>query len=192
MPLAPEPKNLRAVGDRIEELLGELRASLDPVAWRRVEEIISLVTDLYGGGLAAVVRAVVADGEAGPRLMGELLADELVSSLLVLHGLHPQTLEDRVGAALADVRPYLLSHGGDVEVLELDGGAGAIRLRLLGSCDGCPSSSATLKYAVEAAIGEAAPEIGTILVEGYVEPEPPGTAVRLSAKPVAAAVGTPT
>lgn len=185
--MAHEAKDLRAVGDRIEELLSELRTSLDPVQWRKVEETISLVTDLYGGGLAAVVRTVQRD-DAGSRVMGDLVADELVSSLLVLHGLHPQTMGERVEAALADVRPYLRSHGGDVELLELDELRGGVRLQLLGSCDGCPSSSATLKHAVERAIAEAAPEIGSIEVEGYVDPAPPrhlpnAAPIHLMAKP---------
>src|SRR6185437_8863092 len=59
---------------------------------------------------------------------------------------------------------YLGSHGGDVELLGVDDD-GVVRLRLLGSCDGCPSSSVTLKLAVEGAIEAAAPEIGTIEVQ---------------------------
>ena len=50
-------------------------------------------------------------------------------------------------------------HGGDVELLDVDEDAGAVHLRLLGSCDGCPSSAVTLQHAVERAIVEAAPEI---------------------------------
>jgi Fe-S cluster biogenesis protein NfuA len=177
--------DLRAVGDRIEELVASLRASLDPVMWRRVEEALALVTDLYGAGLAAVVRALAVE-DAGPAVMAQLLEDELVASLLVLHGLHPKTLAERVQAALADVRPYLGSHGGDVEVLAIDSASGTIHLRLLGSCDGCPSSSATLRYAVEQAIAEAAPEIVHIDVDGLVEPLPAPaveTPVLLTAKP---------
>ena len=47
------------------------------------------------------------------------------------------------------MRPYLGSHGGDVELLGVTDD-GVVRLRLLGSCDGCPSSSVTLKLAVRA------------------------------------------
>lgn len=187
--MAPQPQNLRAVGDRIEDLVGKLRTSLDPVAWRQVEEALALVTELYGAGLAAVIRALNAD-TAGAAVAARLVEDELVSSLLVLHGLHPHNLDERVHAALVDVRPYLGSHGGDVEVLGIDDTTGTVRLRLLGSCDGCPSSSATLRYAVERAIAEAAPEIVHIEVEGLAEPEspppppaPPATPITLTPKP---------
>ena len=57
------------------------------------------------------------------------------------------------------MRPFLAQHGGDVELLDIDADAGAVLLRLLGSCDGCPSSAVTLQSAVERAIVEAAPEI---------------------------------
>jgi Fe-S cluster biogenesis protein NfuA len=61
------------------------------------------------------------------------------------------------------VRPYLKSHGGDVELASV--ADGVIRLRLQGSCGSCPSSSITLKNAVEAALFEAAPDIVEIVSE---------------------------
>ena len=92
-----------------------------------------------------------------------------MASLLLVHGLHPYDVETRVEQALDGVRPYLGSHGGDVELLGVTDD-GVVRLRLLGSCDGCPSSSVTLKLAVEEAIEAAAPEVDGIEVE---EPRPP-------------------
>jgi Fe-S cluster biogenesis protein NfuA/nitrite reductase/ring-hydroxylating ferredoxin subunit len=87
-----------------------------------------------------------------------------VASLLLVHGLHPYPVQIRIERALAGVRPYLGSHGGDVELVEVTG-EGVVRLRMLGSCDGCPSSSVTLTLAVEGAIEAAAPEITAIEVE---------------------------
>jgi Fe-S cluster biogenesis protein NfuA/nitrite reductase/ring-hydroxylating ferredoxin subunit len=83
--------------------------------------------------------------------------DELVAHLLLLHGLHPVPLEDRVQGALDEVRPYLESHGGGVELLGIE--ADVVQLRLEGSCSGCPSSTMTLKLAIENAIQKAAPEV---------------------------------
>ena len=71
----------------------------------------------------------------------------------------------RIAKALDGVRPFLAGHGGDVELLEIDEQVGAVRLRLLGSCDGCPSSAVTLRTTVERAIVDAAPEIAIIDVE---------------------------
>ena len=183
-----ESVDLRATGDRIEELLDQLQASADPRILDRAEEILRLVTELYGAGLARVVELV---RDSAPGLLAELADDELVGSLMVVHDLHPEDLATRVGAALESVRPFLGAHGGDVELLGLDGAIGAVHLRLLGSCDGCPSSSVTLQLAVEKAINEAAPEIVIIDVEAH-DPEvvPAGGAdgdgvpVALGRKPV--------
>lgn len=173
-----EKKNLRAVGDRIEQLLDELRAAADPRLYGQAEEMLGLVTDLYGGGLARIIEIV---GKKDPAVLGLLADDELVGSLLLVHGLHPVDLETRVARALEGVRPMLASHGGDVELLGLDASAGAVHLALLGSCHGCPSSTVTLRMAVEVAIAEAAPEIQIIDVEQPTDDVPlPGDAVPIT------------
>ena len=138
-----------------------------------------MVTELYGAGLARVVEVA---GEHGPELMDELVADELIASLLTVHGLHPDDLRSRVEDALTSVRPFLAQHGGDVELVDIDADAGAVLIRLLGSCDGCPSSSVTLQLAVEAAITVAAPEITLIDVDAPA-PVVAGTPVLLQVKP---------
>ena len=94
-------------------------------------------------------------GRAGYSIFDKFGGDELVSNLLLLYGLHPLPLETRVFQALEKVKPQLASHGGDVELLEIS--EGVVRLRLHGSCNGCPSSAETLKLAIEAAIYAAAP-----------------------------------
>jgi Fe-S cluster biogenesis protein NfuA len=94
-----------------------------------------------------------------------------VAHLLLLHDLHPISLETRVAGALDGVRPYLRSHGGNVQLLGVD--AGVVRLRLEGSCNGCPSSAVTLKLAIEEALQKAAPDLLGIEAEGAVEPRRP-------------------
>jgi Fe-S cluster biogenesis protein NfuA len=160
--------NLRAVGDRIEALLAELRAINEPRARETAEELVRSLLELYGGGLARMME-IVYDSAAGAELFDRFAADDLVASLLLLHDLHPEDAESRILRALDGVRPYLGSHGGDVRFLGIDGD-GVVRLRLEGSCHGCPSSSITMKLAIEKAIGEAAPEVTRIEVEGVAEP----------------------
>jgi Fe-S cluster biogenesis protein NfuA len=158
----PEPQNLRATGDRIEQALAELETRADPRTLGLAEELLRLVSELYGAGFARVVELV---GERDPGVVDRLAADELVGSLLLVQGLHPKSLDTRVEQALESVRPFLAQHGGDVELLGIDDELGAVKLRLLGSCDGCPSSASTLQGAVETAIVDAAPEITRIVVE---------------------------
>lgn len=187
------PIDLRVVGDRIEELLDHLESSLDAPSWTSVQDVVSLVTELYGGGLARILELAGEDTALRQRLAD----DDLVASLLILHDLHPLGLEDRVRQALDAVRPYLGSHGGDVEVLSVDGDAGVVTLRMLGSCDGCASSSVTLELAVQRAIEEAAPEIIRIDVEGGSPDDAPdaaataATPVSLGRKPIQAAPMAP-
>ena len=146
-----------ACGERIELLL-EASAAAGPVARERAEELVRLVVELYGTGLERVLELAHEAGALDDDLAEALAGDELVSSLLVVHGLHPYAVRERVERALEGVRPYLGSHGGDVRLLEVTDD-GVVRLQLLGSCDGCASSSATLELAVDGAIRAAAPEV---------------------------------
>jgi Fe-S cluster biogenesis protein NfuA len=93
----------------------------------------------------------------------------VLSHLLLIHDLHPVDVETRVARALEEVRPYLGSHGGDVELLGVTDGVA--RLRLNGTCDGCPSSAVTLKSSIETAIMRAAPELERVEAEGLDEPK---------------------
>jgi Fe-S cluster biogenesis protein NfuA/nitrite reductase/ring-hydroxylating ferredoxin subunit len=165
----PEPDggpDLRATGERIEALL-EAASSGGTVARERAEELVRLVVDLYGAGLERLLEIVYDTGRLDDELLDRLAGDDLVASLLTVHGLHPYGVETRVARALDSVRPYLGSHGGDVEFLGLTD-EGVVRLRMLGSCDGCASSAVTLTLAVETAITAAAPEVSGIEVEEAV------------------------
>ena len=160
---------------RVEALLDEVEALADPAAKEKALEIVQALLDLYGEGLGRLV-TIVAERDDG-ELAEAVAADELVAHLLLLHGLHPVPLETRVHGALEEVRPYLESHGGDVELLGVDDGIA--RLRLEGSCSGCPSSTVTLKLAIENAIHKAAPDVVEIAAEGAVESAPAPQLIQL-------------
>jgi Fe-S cluster biogenesis protein NfuA/nitrite reductase/ring-hydroxylating ferredoxin subunit len=159
---------------RMEALLGEIESLSDPNAKAKAAEMAQVLLELYGEGLARMME-VIARGEESGRIFGAFAEDELVSHLLLLHGLHPVDVETRILQALEEVRPYLRSHGGNVELLRIEGGVA--RLRMQGSCDGCPSSAATLKLAIEEAVQKAAPELEGIEAEGVAEPKPATTFV---------------
>jgi Fe-S cluster biogenesis protein NfuA/nitrite reductase/ring-hydroxylating ferredoxin subunit len=169
-----DPVDWRAAGERIETLLDASSAG-GTVARERAEELVRLVADLYGAGLERLLELMHERGHLDDDTLDALAEDDLVASLLLVHGLHPYDVRLRVERALAGVRPYLGSHDGDVELLEVTDD-GVVRLRLLGSCDGCPSSSVTLKLAVEGAIEAAAPEVTAIEVQTPVA-EPAGAVI---------------
>ena len=174
----PQHKNVRAAGERVEGLIGELRAQPDPRVAEVAEELVRTLVDLYGEGLAHVMNVAVAsadDGNGGNRFVEKLVADPLVASLLLVHDLHPVDVDTRIQRALDDVRPYLGSHAGGVEYLGVDD-EGVVHLKLEGSCHGCPSSTVTVRLAIEKAIEEAAPETVRVEVAGVVA-EPAGPAL---------------
>ena len=166
---------VRRVGERVEELLATLRSSgdqpshADPAA--AAEELVSLLVGLYGEGLGHIVATLADRGAEGAAILAALTDDPLVESLLLLHDLHPLSVDDRVQRALDQVRPYLGSHAGGVRYLGV--ADGIARLRLEGSCHGCPSSTVTVKLAIEGAVLDAAPEVAEVVVEGMTTvPEP--------------------
>lgn len=155
----------RTAGDRIQTLLDASAAS-GTLVRERTEQLASELTELYG---AALTRIVSIAARSDPALIDRFAADDLVASMMLVHGLHPHGVERRIEDALDGVRPYLGSHGGDVTLLEVvDGTGGAagltVRLRFTGSCKSCPSSAVTLEFAVEDAVRAAAPEVATIEV----------------------------
>ncbi len=144
-------------------MIGEVEALLDrvetfPPEQREITtELVQALLDMYGEGLSRIVAA-----DSVP------VEDELVAHLLLLHGLHPVPVAERVRGALDEVRPYLVAHGGGVELLGISDGV--VHLRLEGACNGCPSSALTLTSAVEEAIHRAAPDIERIEADGVKAP----------------------
>jgi Fe-S cluster biogenesis protein NfuA/nitrite reductase/ring-hydroxylating ferredoxin subunit len=156
-----EPEQLIA---RVQELTGRLEDLDDPACRSLAEELTSAVVQMYGAGLERIVE-LIDDEETRGRLAG----DELVAGLLMIHDLYPVPIEERVMQALDTVRPYMESHGGNVELLGIEDGVA--RLRLEGSCKSCRASSSTLELAVRQALQDAAPDLLGMDVEGIVEEE---------------------
>ena len=154
--------------DRVQALTGQLETLEDPLVRERMHELIGAILELYGEGLERIFQALADPAATGPAIRDSLTRDGVVASLLLIHGLYPVGLETRVTEALDKVRPYMASHGGNVELLGLDGGIA--RLRLQGSCNGCSASAATLELAIKRALDEAAPDLLGIEVEGVASP----------------------
>jgi Fe-S cluster biogenesis protein NfuA len=153
--------------ERIEALVQAIERSADAATRADAQELMQAVLDLHGAGLARILEQLAEAGEAGSIVVDALVRDDLVGSLLLLHGLHPLDLATRAERALDTVRPYLRSHGGEVALLGVTDGV--VRLRLQGSCHGCPSSAETMKTSIEQAIANAAPDAVAIEVEGIAE-----------------------
>jgi Fe-S cluster biogenesis protein NfuA/nitrite reductase/ring-hydroxylating ferredoxin subunit len=150
--------------DRVEDLQARLESSGDSPLRDLADALVSAVVQMYGAGLEHIIATLMASGEDGERTAAQLAGDPLVSTLLLIHDLHPVPLEQRVQDALDSVRPYMESHGGNVELLSLDHGVARIHLR--GSCSDCSASSVTLELAIKQALEEMAPDLEGLEVEG--------------------------
>jgi hypothetical protein len=151
--------DLRSTGEQIETLLASLAGAGRP-AQQKAEDLVRLVAELYGTGLERVLDIAFEAGALTPALLERLAEDELVASLLIVHGLHPYDVETRVRQALDGLRLDLAAQGVSVEVkaAELTG----VRLQLTGA-SGC--GSAALIESVTAAVEAAAPDAAAVVCE---------------------------
>jgi Fe-S cluster biogenesis protein NfuA len=157
--------------ERVRELTERVDRLEDPVARDVAQELVAAVLEMHGAGLAKIGEVLDEAGAAGEEAKQKLIGDGVVASLLLIHDLYPVPLEERVREALEEVRPYMESHEGDVELLGVSDGV--VRLRLKGSCDGCPASASTLELAIKEALEKAAPDLAGLEVEGVVDSRPP-------------------
>jgi Fe-S cluster biogenesis protein NfuA len=152
----PAGHDAQKAGERVEALLAELGSQAGPEVAATAEELVSCLVELYGAGLAEIMRIVGSDA-AGQSLMARLAADPLVSSLLLLHGLHPVPVADRVQRAIAHVMPDLGSHAGTAEFVGLDED-GVVRIRLELTDHGRQAHAGAVQEALEQAVADAAPD----------------------------------
>jgi len=171
-----EKKELQQRIQRIGGLVEEIESIADPSVRASTKELVQLLMEFHGAGLDRALEITADSGDVGLRIIDKLGRDPLVSSLLVLYGLHPDDVETRVRRAVEQVLPKLQRSGGELEVLVIDNDAVRLRLSLTGNS--CGSTAATLKAMVEEAIYEAAPDIGSIVVEG-LDGKPAGGFVSL-------------
>ncbi len=161
MPAREQPEDLFA---RVQKLQSAFDAADDASARELADELVAAVVQLYGSGLERILELLVAAGAEGERIALSLTDDAIVSTLLLIHDLHPIPLPARVQAALDSVRPYMESHGGNVELLEIEHGVAKIHLQ--GSCSDCSASAVTLELAIKQALEEAAPDLDGLEVVG--------------------------
>jgi hypothetical protein len=168
MPTAP---NLQSVAERIELLVDEVSALGDGRAREKANELVQLLMRFYGDGLARVLEIV--DGEStedARRLFGKFENDPFVSSLLILHDLHPVSAEARVATALERARAELET---PLTLIGVKDGVARIRAEPAPAVNGDGHhASARLRKSIEQAIEAAAPEIAGVEIEGLWEDAP--------------------
>ena len=149
---------------RIGALIQELESIADPAVRASTTQLVQLIMEFHGTGLDRALEIVAEAGDTGMALIEKLGRDPIVSSLLVLYGLHPDSLEDRVKKAVEQLVPKLQRDGVALQLLRIE--EGTVRIQVTPGEHSCGSTSNTLQAAVEDAIYEAAPDVVSLSVEG--------------------------
>jgi Fe-S cluster biogenesis protein NfuA len=139
------------VGELAEALLGHP----DPKVRDQAEELLDWIDVFHREGLGRLVEMI--RSWRGEIFLESVARDDITGTFLATYDLgevpdNQTEAEEAVAAALEEVRPYVESHGGTITVESIVDGV--VKVRMLGSCDGCPSSTATLTVGVEQAMRE--------------------------------------
>jgi len=145
--------------ESIETVIRQIEAAGDPNVRTAARELVQLVMELHGAGLERILEILHSAGETGQSVLGTLGRDDMVSSLLVLYGLHPLGIEERINQAIEKANRQMRARDGSVELLSMEDGA--VRLHLKANGHG-----PALKEVVEAAIFQAAPDITSLVIDG--------------------------
>jgi Fe-S cluster biogenesis protein NfuA len=152
---------------RIGGLVQEIESIADPAARAATKDLMQSLMDLHGAVLEKALGIVADAGEPGMNIIDRLGRDPLVSSVLILYGLHPEDLETRVRKAVDRIRPTLRKQGAEVELLGVN--HGAIRLRVETGSHTCGSTAKTVHATLEGAMYDAAPDMASLVIEGLEE-----------------------
>ncbi len=140
---------------RVGELAEALLSHPDAKVRDQVEELLDWIDVFHREGLGRLVEMI--RSWRGEIFLESVARDDITGTFLATYDLgevpdNQTEAEEAVAAALEEVRPYVESHGGTISVESIVDGV--VKVRMLGSCDGCPSSTATLTGGVESALRE--------------------------------------
>ena len=156
------------MAQHLQGLIDQIQRQPNPATRALLQDCLQSLLAFYGEGLTRILAHIRASEGEGGATQQRLLQDPAVSSLLLIHGLHPVDLSTRLDGALEKVRPYMRSHGGSIDLASLTDGIARVTLR--GTCQTCPSSSVTLQLVVRRAVEEACPDL--LGFEVITAPEP--------------------
>ena len=162
-----DDRDFREDMQRIGGLVQEIESIADPAVRAATKGLVQSLMDLHGAAMEKALDMIAEAGEPGMHIIDRLGRDSLVSSILILYGLHPEDLETRVAKAIDRVRPQLRKQGCEVELLGLN--EGAIHLRVEAGSHSCGSTAKTAQSTLEGAMYDAAPDLASLLIEGLEE-----------------------
>jgi hypothetical protein len=159
-----DEKEFRKRLQNIGQLISGLDDIADKTAQASVRELTQFIMELHADGMERMMEIVFAQGIPGAEIIEQLGRDPMVSSLLVLHGLHPDDIQTRVARAVEQVAAKLRKQ--DVEVQLLSADHQAVQISAHTNAHACVSTTATVRAEIEDAIYQAAPEVESLVIEG--------------------------
>jgi hypothetical protein len=150
---------------RIEELITALDAIRDPAAREPARALLEVVLDLHAVALARMTARIAS---SDPGLLQDLAEDEVIRGVLLLHGVHPDSVEVRVERAVESLRPRFALLGLGLKLVKSNARLARVRVRWI-AAPPARLDAAALQEEIEAAIIEAAPDLETLDIEGLDE-----------------------
>jgi Fe-S cluster biogenesis protein NfuA len=160
-------KDFRQDIQRIGGLVQEIESIADPAIRAATKDLVQSLMDLHGAAFEKTLEIVADTGETGMSIIDRLGRDSLLSSVLILYGLHPEDIGGRVEKAVDRVRQQLRKQGCEVELLSVNDGA--IHLRVETGSHTCGSTAKTIQTTLETALYDAAPDLISLVIEGLEE-----------------------
>ena len=148
---------------RIGEIVEQFESNADPGTRAMARDLVEALMAMHGTALQQILALAANAGEAGEAIIRKCGQDDLVSSVLLLYGLHPESLRSRVTYALEKTRNNLRAQSATAELVSV-GDDGAVTVRLEVKSSGCGSSAASVKATLEAALYSAAPDAMSIVI----------------------------
>ena len=167
-----DDRDLQKSAQRIGNLVHDLETIADPAARAQSKELVQLLLDLHGAALERMLDIAFRSGEPGRQVIDEFGQDSLVSSLLVLYGIHPEDLQTRVERRLGQIQSKLHKMGAEATLLSVSNGE--VRMRVSIEGHGCGSTKKNVQSTLEDSIYEVAPDVTSIVLEGLEEPTASG------------------
>lgn len=146
---------------QLDELVREFESYPSDEVREHVMALLQAVDAVHRMGLARLIRVLQDLGQGD--LVEIAASDPVIRTLLLLYDLLPSDPFCQAARAIAKIHPYIQSHGGEVEVLDVVDGV--VHLRLLGVCVGCPSASVTLQEGIRKVLEKEMPGFVEIQVE---------------------------
>lgn len=150
--------------DKIETLVRRAESLPDPHARQITIDLLRAVLDFHAAGLERMLEITFDSGAAGQAIIDRLADDDLTSSLLLLHDLHPDDVETRLQRAVEKLEQMFSSLGARLSIGSFDGRTVTVLFESSRTW-----SAAAVRTSVEKSILQAAPEIESIAIEGIKE-----------------------